>query len=83
MIQFVAQRMMEFNVEGLCGAGFDVKSGDRVTAATATVIVSGKPVLATLIEDHHTATRQLFPELSGATAYCRKDHGSGHSVGYI
>lgn len=29
MIQFVAQRMMEFDVEGLCGAGFDVKSPDR------------------------------------------------------
>ena len=32
MIQFVAQRMMEFDVEGLCGAGFDVKSPDRTNS---------------------------------------------------
>jgi len=32
MIQFVAQRMMEFDVESLCGAGFDVKSPDRVNS---------------------------------------------------
>ncbi|MGA3682808.1 IS256 family transposase [Pseudomonas graminis] len=32
MIQFVAQRMMEFDVEGLCGAGFDVKSADRLNS---------------------------------------------------
>ena len=32
MIQFVAQRMMEFDVESLCGAGFDVKSPDRINS---------------------------------------------------
>ena len=32
MIQFVAQRMMEFDVEGLCGAGFDVKSPGRTNS---------------------------------------------------
>ena len=32
MIQFVAQRMMEFDVEGLYGAGFDVKSPDRTNS---------------------------------------------------
>ncbi len=32
MIQFIAQRMMEFDVEGLCGAGFDVKSPDRTNS---------------------------------------------------
>ncbi len=32
MIQFVAQRMMEFDVESLCGAGFDVKSLDRTNS---------------------------------------------------
>jgi putative transposase len=30
MIQFVAQRMMKSDVEGLCSAGFDVKRPDRV-----------------------------------------------------
>ncbi|MFC5696276.1 transposase, partial [Pseudomonas sp. GCM10022186] len=29
MIQFVAQRMMELDVEALCGAGFGVKSNER------------------------------------------------------
>ena len=42
MIQFIAQRMMEFGVEGLCSAGFDVKSLDRVPPGTATEIASGK-----------------------------------------
>nr|WP_244158173.1 hypothetical protein [Pseudomonas flavescens] len=32
MIQFVAQRVVEFDVEGLCGFGFDVKSPDRVNS---------------------------------------------------
>jgi putative transposase len=32
MIQFVAQRMMEFDVESLYGAGFDVKSPDRTNS---------------------------------------------------
>lgn len=32
MIQFVAQRMREFDVEGLCGAGFDVNSPDRTNS---------------------------------------------------
>lgn len=32
MIQFVAQRMMEFDVEDLCGTGFDVKSPDRTNS---------------------------------------------------
>lgn len=29
MIQFVAQRLMELDVEALCGAGYDVKSAER------------------------------------------------------
>jgi putative transposase len=32
MIQFVAQRMMDMDVEALCGAGFDVKSPDRTNS---------------------------------------------------
>lgn len=32
MIQFVAQRLMELDVETLCGAGYDVKSAERVNS---------------------------------------------------
>lgn len=32
MIQFVAQRMMELDVEGLCGAGYDIKSMERTNS---------------------------------------------------
>lgn len=32
MIQFVAQRMMELDVEGLCGAGYDIKSVERINS---------------------------------------------------
>lgn len=32
MIQSVAQRMMDFDVQSLCGAGFDVKSPDRINS---------------------------------------------------
>lgn len=32
MIQFVALRMLGFDVEGLCDAGFDVKSPDRTNS---------------------------------------------------
>lgn len=48
MTQFFAQRMMEFDVEGQCSAGFDVKSPYRSIAAMATVIAFGKPAPATL-----------------------------------
>jgi len=42
MIQFVAQRLMDMDVETLCGAGYDVKSAERSKAATATATASGK-----------------------------------------
>jgi putative transposase len=32
MIQFVAQRLMDLDVETLCGAGYDVKSGERINS---------------------------------------------------
>jgi len=32
MIQFVAQRLMELDVETLCGAGYDVKSAERANS---------------------------------------------------
>ena len=32
MIQFVAQRMMEMDAEALCGAGYDVKSAERLNS---------------------------------------------------
>jgi len=32
MIQFVAQRLMDLDVETLCGAGYDVKSGERANS---------------------------------------------------
>jgi putative transposase len=32
MIQFVAQRMRELDVEGLCGAGYDIKSLERTNS---------------------------------------------------
>jgi hypothetical protein len=42
IIQFVSQHMVELDVEGLRGAGFDVKYQAGQTAATATAIASGK-----------------------------------------
>ena len=32
MIQFVAQRLMDLDVETLCGAGYDVKSSERANS---------------------------------------------------
>jgi putative transposase len=32
MVQFMAQRLMELDVEGRCGAGYDEKSGERVNS---------------------------------------------------
>ena len=32
MIQFVAQRLMDMNVEQLCGADYDVKSNERTNS---------------------------------------------------
>ena len=36
MVQFMAQRLMELDVEARCGAGYDEKSPSGSTAATAT-----------------------------------------------
>lgn len=49
MIQFVAQRMMDFDVESLCGAGFDVKNLIVPTVATVTATACGKPLSGRLI----------------------------------
>lgn len=32
MVQFMAQRLMEIDVEGRCGAGYDVKSSERINS---------------------------------------------------
>jgi putative transposase len=32
MIQFIAQRLMDLDVEALCGAGYDVKSRERINS---------------------------------------------------
>jgi transposase-like protein len=32
MVQFMAQRLMELDVEGRCGAGYDEKSSERVNS---------------------------------------------------
>lgn len=32
MMQFVAQRMMELDVEGLCAAGYDIKSVEHTNS---------------------------------------------------
>ena len=41
MVQFMAQRLMELDVEARCGAGYDEKNPSGSTAATATATVSG------------------------------------------
>ncbi len=42
MVQFMAQRLMELDVEGRCGAGYDEKSAERINrAATATANAPG------------------------------------------
>ena len=42
MVQFMAQRLMELDVEARCGAGYDEKS-PAPTAATATANAPGTP----------------------------------------
>ncbi len=79
VIQFVAQRMMKFDVEDLCNGCFDVKSPDRENSSNG-------------YRDRLWQTRtgdinlkipnlRLLFRLSEATAYCRKGHGSGHPGG--
>ena len=41
MIQYVAQRLMDLDVEGLCGAGYGERSAERTNAAMATGIECG------------------------------------------
>ena len=43
MIQYVAQRMMEMDVEGRCGAAFGTEARSGRTAATATATGAGTP----------------------------------------
>jgi hypothetical protein len=46
MVQFMAQRLMELDVEARCGAGYDEKSPNASTAATATANAPGTPAPA-------------------------------------
>ena len=41
MVQFMAQRLMELDVEGRCGAAYDEKTPSASTAATATASAPG------------------------------------------
>lgn len=80
MIQFVAQRMMEFDVEGLCGAGFDVKAQTGQTAATATVIASGKPArVALTLRSPSCAKAATFLIFLSLDVLQGSDPGSLHS----
>jgi len=47
MVQFMAQRLMEIDVDERCGAGYDEKApGSRLNTATATANALGTPGLA-------------------------------------
>ena len=47
MVQFMAQRLMELDVEGRCGAAYDEKNpASASTAATATASAPGTPAPA-------------------------------------
>jgi hypothetical protein len=47
MVQFMAQRLMDIDVEGRCGAGYDKKPTARgATAATAIAGGCGRPAPA-------------------------------------
>ena len=48
MVQFMAQRLMELDVEGRCGAAYDEKNPERLNSATATESAPGTPVRAVL-----------------------------------
>ena len=37
MVQFMAQRLMEIDVEGRCGAGYDEKSAERLNSRNVSV----------------------------------------------
>ena len=37
MVQFMAQRLMELDVEGRCGAGYDEKSAERLNSRNVSV----------------------------------------------
>lgn len=69
MIQFVAQRMMEFDVESLCGAGFDVKSPDRTNSRNGyrDRLWQTRAGDVDLKIDPQTAPRRLLPWLPGTT----------------
>lgn len=73
VIQFVAQRMMEFDVKGLRGTGFDVKSPDRVNSRNG-------------YRDRLWQTRAgdvdlKIPKLRRTATSCREADDSGHSGG--
>jgi transposase-like protein len=70
MIRFVAQRMMDMDVEALCGAGYDVKSAERTNRRNG--------YRERALGD---AGGQLLPALPGVAAHDRESHGGGDPGG--
>lgn len=46
MAQFMAQRLMDMDVEGRCGASYDEKTPERLNSRTATANAPGTPAQA-------------------------------------
>ena len=66
VIGFAAERLMELETDGLCGAGPASAATVGAITATATATVTGRPGRHGRAPDPQTAPRQLLPPLPGA-----------------
>ena len=82
MVQFMAQRLMEIDVDGRCGAGYDEKSAraaeqpQRLPRAHL-----GHPRRQRRAEDPQAAPGQLLPRVPGAPAHGREGPDRRHPGG--
>ena len=82
MVQFMAQRLMEIDVEGRCGAGYDEKSAERTNSRNG----FRRPYLGDArrrgrTQDPQAAPGQLLPRVPGASQDGREGADSHHPGG--
>jgi hypothetical protein len=82
MIQYVAQRMMEMDVEGRCGAAFGERSPERANSRNGYRDRLWKTRAGTVdLEDPEASIGELLPWVAGAASDGREGLGRGDPGG--
>ncbi len=81
MVQFMAQRLMELDVEGRCGAGYDEKTAERLNSRNGCRDRTWDTRRQRRVEVPQAAPGHLLPRVPRAPAHRREGSDRGHPGG--